>query len=68
MLTPILATDDPCQAASRFVAAGWSPPPFLAPDARPYQGAGVEFHVGVPAAEIDAIFAAHRDLIAAEKG
>ena len=88
MLTPILATDDPYQAASRFVAAGWSlifqtPPDsgdplacvglagaqvmlgtslprFLAPDARPYKGAGVEFHVGVPAAEIDAVFAAHR--------
>ncbi len=88
MLTPILATEDPYQAAARFIAAGWSLifqtppedgdplacvglagaqvmlgtalPQFLPPDARPHRGAGVEFHLSVPAAQIDAIFQAHR--------
>jgi len=88
MLTPILATDDPYQAADAFEAAGWSRifstppdsgdpmacvaladaqvmlgtslPQFLPEASRPHRGAGVEFHVTVPATEIDAIFAAHK--------
>jgi hypothetical protein len=50
MLTPILATDDPYAAAASFAEAGWS-----------LKGAGVEFHVSVPAAEIETIHAAHSD-------
>jgi hypothetical protein len=40
VLTPILATDDPYEAAAVFVKA-WS-------------GAGVEFHVTVPSTDIAA--------------
>lgn len=46
-------------AGSR-VLLGTSEPRFLAQDARPYRGAGVEFHVEVPAGEIDAIYLAHQ--------
>ena len=88
MLTPILATDDPYQAAASFAEAGWeiifqtppdsgdpltcvglagaqvmlgtSAPQFLAAEGRAHKGAGVEFHIAVPAAEIEAIHAAHR--------
>lgn len=88
MLTPILATDDPYEAASAFVRAGWSLifetprdsgdplacvglagarvmlgtslPEFLAPESRTHKGAGVEFHLTVPASEITVIHEAHR--------
>ena len=88
MLTPILSTEDPYQAAFAFLACGWSlisetpkdsgdpltcvgladaqvmlgtqAPEFLAPQSRPHRGAGVEFHIAVPAANIGAIHAAHR--------
>jgi hypothetical protein len=88
MLTPMLATDDPYQAAAAFVQAGWSlvfetprdsgdqlacvelggaqvmlgiaAEEFLAPASRPHKGAGVTFHVTVPAGEIQAISEAHR--------
>jgi hypothetical protein len=88
MLTPILATDDPYQAAQVFAKAGWTvifetprdsgdplacvrlasaqvmlgtaEPRFLPPGSRGHQGAGVEFHITVPAADIEEIFAAHR--------
>jgi hypothetical protein len=87
-LTPILATEDPYEAARRFTAAGWTlvfetpsdsgdplacvelagaqvllgtaAPQFLPPESRDHRGAGVEFHVSVPASDIEEIFAAHR--------
>jgi len=87
MLTPILATDDPYQAATVFVEAGWSLvfatprdcgdpltcvalagarvmlgtslPQFLPVQSRAHKGAGTEFHLAVPAADIDAIYQAH---------
>jgi hypothetical protein len=42
------------------VLLGTSLPEFLAEDARPYRGAGVEFYVQVPVREIDAIYHAHQ--------
>lgn len=88
MLTPILATEDPYEAATAFIEAGWSlifktppesgdplacvgladaqvmlgtsAPEFLAAQSREHKGAGVEFHVTVPAPEIDGIYATHR--------
>jgi hypothetical protein len=88
MLTPILATDDPYQAAAVFVEAGWSLvfqtprdsgdpltcvslagarlmlgtslPQFLPAEGRAHKGAGVEFHLTVPSADIDAVYEAHR--------
>jgi hypothetical protein len=88
VLTPILATDDPYQAAAEFCRAGWrlefetprdggdplacvslagarvflgtSEPRFLPEDARPHRGAGVDFHVDVPAGEIEAVHSRHR--------
>lgn len=88
MLTPILATDDPYEAAALFVKAGWSLvfqtppdsgdplacvaladarlflgtslPQFLPAESRAHKGAGVEFHVTVPAADMDAVYMAHR--------
>jgi hypothetical protein len=88
VLTPILATDDPYEAAAVFVKAGWSlvfqPPPesgdplacvalagaqlmlgtsqpeFLPAESRAHKGAGVEFHVTVPDADIGAVYEAHR--------
>ena len=88
VLTPILATDDPYEAAARFVTTGWTlvfetprdsgdplacvelagarvllgtaAPRFLPPESRGHRGAGVEFHVTVPAPGIEKIFAAHR--------
>ena len=88
MLTPILATDDPYQAAAVFVKAGWSLvfqtppdsgdplacvalagaqlmlgtslPQFLPAESRAHKGAGVEFHLTVPSADIDAVYEAHR--------
>ena len=88
MLTPILATDDPYEAAAVFVNAGWSLvfrtpadsgdplacvalagarlmlgtslPEFLPAESRAHKGAGVEFHVTVPDADIDAVYEAHR--------
>jgi hypothetical protein len=88
VLSPILATDDPYQAAEVFVAAGWSLvfqtprdsgdplacvalagaqvmlgtslPQFLAPESRPYKGAGVEFHLTVPSEDIHDVYEAHR--------
>jgi hypothetical protein len=51
VLTPILATDDPYEAAAVFVTAGWS---------LVFKGAGVEFHVTVPGADIGAVYEAHR--------
>jgi hypothetical protein len=41
------------------VLLGTSEPQFLAESARPYRGAGVEFHIGVPLEEIDAVHAGH---------
>ena len=88
MLTPILATDDPYEAAAVFVKAGWSLvfqtpqdsgdplacvalagaqvmlatslPEFLPPESQAHKGAGVEFHVTVPDADIGAVYEAHR--------
>jgi hypothetical protein len=88
VLTPILATDDPYQAAAAFARAGWSVvfetpadsgdplacvalagaqvllgtsgPTFLPPESRQHKGAGVEFHVTVPAADIGKVHEAHR--------
>jgi hypothetical protein len=88
VLTPILATDNPYQAAAAFVQAGWSLsfqtppdsgdplacvtlagarlllgtslPQFLPAESRPHKGAGVEFHLTVPAEDIDAIYQTHR--------
>jgi hypothetical protein len=88
VLVPILATEDPYEAAGRFAAAGWTlvfqtprdsgdplacvelagaqvllgnaAPRFLPPESREHRGAGVEFHVSVPASDIGEIFAAHR--------
>jgi hypothetical protein len=88
VLTPILATDDPYQAAAVFCRAGWqlefetppdsgdpltcvslagsrvllgtAEPQFLAAEAQPFKGAGVEFHIDVPSAEIEAMHAAHQ--------
>ncbi len=96
MLTPILATDDPYEAAV-FMRAGWSLvfqtprdsgdplacvalagaqvmlgtplPEFLPAESRAHKGAGVEFHVTVPGADIGAVYEAvllgYRFLIAA---
>jgi hypothetical protein len=41
--------------AGSKVLLGTSEPQFLAPEARPFRGAGVEFHVDVPWGEIEAI-------------
>jgi len=88
VLTPILATDDPYEAAAVFVQAGWSlvfetprdsgdplacvalagaqvmlgtsVPEFLPAENRAHKGAGVEFHVTVPDADIGAMYEAHR--------
>ena len=46
-------------AGSR-VLLGTSKPQFLAEDARPFRGAGVEFHIDVPWVEIAAIHRAHQ--------
>ena len=46
-------------AGSR-VLLGTSEPRFLAEDARPFRGAGVEFHIDVPSGEIEAIHCAHQ--------
>jgi hypothetical protein len=87
VLTPILATDDPYEAAGVFVEAGWSLvfqtprdsgdplacvalagaqlmlgtslSEFLPPGSRAHKGAGVEFHVTVPSADIGAVYEAH---------
>jgi hypothetical protein len=89
MLTPILATDDPYEAAAVFVKAGWSLvfetprdsgdplacvaligaqvmlgtslAEFLPRESRAHKGAGVEFHLTVPSADIAAIYEAHRE-------
>jgi hypothetical protein len=42
------------------VLLGTSEPQFLAEEARPFRGAGVEFHVDVPWGEIEAIHLAHQ--------
>ena len=82
MLTPILATDDPYEAAAVFMRAGWSLesgdplagvalagaqlmlgtslPEFLPVESRAHKGAGVEFHVTVPDADIGAVYEAQR--------
>ena len=41
--------------AGSKVLLGTSEPQFLAADARPFRGAGVEFHIDVPSGVIDAI-------------
>lgn len=46
--------------ADAQVMLGTSDPAFLAPASRDHKGAGIEFHITVPAAKIDAIYAAHR--------
>lgn len=46
--------------AGARVLLGTSLPRFLAPEARPYRGAGVEFYVDVPEGDLDAIHARHR--------
>jgi hypothetical protein len=46
--------------AGAQVMLGTSLPRFLPAESRPHRGAGVEFHVTVPAADIDAIFGAHK--------
>lgn len=46
--------------AGAQVMLGTSLPQFLAGGSREHKGAGVEFHVTVPASEIDDIFAAHK--------
>jgi hypothetical protein len=46
--------------ADAQVMLGTSLPEFLADESREHKGAGVEFHVTVPASEIDRIYAAHR--------
>jgi hypothetical protein len=43
------------------VMLGTSAPEFLPAESREHKGAGVEFHVTVPASQIDAIFAVHRE-------
>jgi len=88
VLTPILATNDPYEAAAVFVEAGWalvfqtppdsgdpltcvalagaqvmlgtSVPEFLPAESRAHKGAGVEFHLTVPDADIDGVYEAHR--------
>jgi hypothetical protein len=88
VLTPILATDDPYEAAKVFVNAGWSLvfqtppdsgdpltcvalagaqlmlgtslPEFMPAESRAHKGAGVEFHVTVPDADIGAVYDEHR--------
>jgi hypothetical protein len=88
MLTPILATDDPYEAAVVFVKAGWSLvfetprdsgdrlacvalagaqvmlgtslPEFLPAVSRAHKGGGVEFHISVPSADIEAVYEEHR--------
>jgi hypothetical protein len=88
VLTPILATDDPYEAAAAFVRGGWSvvfetpadsgdplacvelagaqlmlgtsEPKFLPPENRSHKGAGVEFHVTVPASDLRKVYEAHR--------
>lgn len=42
------------------VMLGTSLPEFLPDESRAHKGAGVEFHVTVPASEIDEIFAVHK--------
>jgi hypothetical protein len=39
---------------------GTSAPEYLPPESRAHKGAGVEFHVTVPDADIGAVFEAHR--------
>lgn len=46
--------------AGAEVMLGTSLPQFLADESREHKGAGVEFHVTVPASEIDGIHAAHK--------
>jgi len=46
--------------ADAQVMLGTSLPQFLADDSREHKGAGVEFHITVPASEIDDIFAVHK--------
>jgi hypothetical protein len=46
--------------AGSKVLLGTSEPQFLAQEARPFRGAGVEFHVDVPMGEIEAIHLAHQ--------
>jgi hypothetical protein len=46
--------------AGSKVLLGTSEPQFLALEARPFRGAGVEFHVDVPWGEIEAIHLAHQ--------
>jgi hypothetical protein len=88
VLTPIVATDDPYQAAAVFAKAGWSLvfqtppgsgdplacvdlagarlmlgtslPQFLPAESRAHKGAGIEFHLTVPAEDIGAVYEAHR--------
>jgi hypothetical protein len=47
--------------AGAQVMLGTSLPQFLPEESRSHLGAGVEFHVTVPAAEIDAVFEAHKN-------
>ena len=46
--------------AGSKVLLGTAEPQFLADEARPFRGAGVEFHLDVPWREIEAIHAAHQ--------
>jgi hypothetical protein len=46
--------------AGSKVLLGTSEPQFLAEDARPFRGAGVEFHIDVPMGQIEAIHLAHQ--------
>jgi len=46
--------------AGSKVLLGTSEPQFLAQEARPFRGAGVEFHIEVPMGEIEAIHLAHQ--------
>jgi hypothetical protein len=56
-------SDDPlaCVAlAGAQLMLGTSLPEFLPAESRVHRGAGVEFHVTVPSADIDAVYEAHR--------
>lgn len=48
------------ELAGAQVMLGTAAQEFLAPASRPHKGAGVTFHVTVPAGQIRAVFEAHR--------